>query len=246
MITPLIQHYLACDNPDETHTLVRRVLTALIHHCKGADQFAPVSDVIIKLYLDELNTADEERIRRVLEVVSVVCSVRQGSRMTRAYCHPPPDPLLTCDADKQLGSLLEKYSTIPAKDTLHASLLKFATSALMAGDMALWMAHARRVLDRSWEQPLLGIELTGALSDLSWGGWKLVALPYLSTNTHKLLETHPAQTLELLAALNRERRLSDMDIVWKQRFQTWVDQRFSTWQHNTENVRRSCLHGTTY
>ncbi|PIL29525.1 hypothetical protein GSI_08333 [Ganoderma sinense ZZ0214-1] len=221
LVSPLVQYYLDADSPEEAFTLVRRVLTALIHHCKGADQFSAVSDAVVKRYEEVVKSADEERIRRILEVVTVVCSVRQGSRMSH----------------KQLGALLSGYLTIPVKDSLHASLLKFATSVLTAGDMALWMAHARKVFDHAWERPLLGIELTGALSDLSWGGWKLVALPHVSAKTHKLLESHPLETLELLAALNGEKRLGDMDIVWKQRFEAWVMKALSAWEHSEEDAR---------
>ena len=108
------------------------------------------------------------------------------------------------------------------------------------GSLVLFLTtikEGRKVLERSWERPILGIELTGALSDLSWGGWKLVASSYVSSNTHKLLDSHPARTLELLAALQREKRLSDMDIVWKQRFQTWVEKTFASWEHTEQNVR---------
>ena len=87
------------------------------------------------------------------------------------------------------------------------------------------MAHARKVLAHAWERPPLALELTGALSDLGWGGWKLVALPYVSANTHKMLGSHPGETLELLAALNRAGRLGEMDVVWKQRVGTWVEER---------------------
>ncbi|KAI0359462.1 hypothetical protein OH77DRAFT_1472682 [Trametes cingulata] len=221
LIAPLVRFHLSSDAPEDSFTLTRRVLTALIHHCKGPEQFAPVSEAVVSLYQDIVKENDEEKIGRALDVVSVVCSVRQGSRVTH----------------KQLSSLLTEYPALPLTDNLHASLLRFATSALTAGEMALWMAHGRKVLERSWERPLLGIELTGALSDLSWGGWKLVAAPHVSANTHKLLESHPAQTLELLAALHREKRLNDMDIVWKQRFQAWVDKTFASWTHSEQNVQ---------
>ncbi|KAM5545238.1 hypothetical protein V8D89_001349 [Ganoderma adspersum] len=221
LMSPLVQYYLDTDTPDDAFTLVRRVFTALIHHCKSADQFSPVSDAVVKLYEEVIKSKDEGRIHRVLEVASIVCSVRQGSRMSH----------------KQLGTLLAGYPAIPLTDALHISLLKFATSALTAGDMAVWMAHARKVFDHAWERPLLGIELTGALSELLWGGWKLVALPHVSVKTHKLLETHPTETLELLAALNGEKRLGDMDIVWKQRFGTWVEKTLSNWDRSEANVR---------
>ncbi|KAI9063947.1 hypothetical protein FKP32DRAFT_1603293 [Trametes sanguinea] len=221
LLAPLVRFHLTSEAPEDSFTLVRRVLTALIHHVKGPEQFAPVSEAIVSVYTEVLKEADEEKTCRILDVVSVVCSVRQGSRMTH----------------KQLSALLSEYPALPLTDKLHPSLLRFATSALTAGEMALWTAHGRKVLERSWERPLLGIELTGALSDLSWGVWKLVAAPYVSSNTHKILESHPAQALELLAALNREKRLNDMDIVWKQRFQAWVEKTFSSWEHTERNVQ---------
>ena len=86
---PLIRHFLTCDHPDASYTLVRRVLTALIHHCKGPEQFAPACDVVVKNYLDVVKESNEEQVRRVLEVASIVSSVRQGTRITREHdCHP--------------------------------------------------------------------------------------------------------------------------------------------------------------
>ncbi|TBU52202.1 hypothetical protein BD310DRAFT_784738, partial [Dichomitus squalens] len=221
LVCPLLQFYLTCDAEEEAYTLIRRVFTALIHHCKSADQFSPVSEAIVDRFAEVVKSADEERVRRVLEAISMVCSVRQGSRMSH----------------KQLSALLSEYPSIPTSEVLHSALLKFATSALTAGDMSLWMAHARKVLAHAWERPLLGIELTGALSELSWGGWKLVALPYVSANTHKLLESHSGETLELLAALHREKRLGEMDLVWKQRLWTWVEKRLEGWERSEENAR---------
>ncbi|KAI0832589.1 hypothetical protein BC628DRAFT_1347439 [Trametes gibbosa] len=221
LIDPLVRFHLSSDSPKDSFTLVRRVLTALVHHCKGPEQFSSASDVVVSQYLEVLQTPNEEQISRVLDIVSVVCSIRQGSRMTH----------------KQLSTLLAEYAQIPLQDDMHPSLLKFATSALTAGDMGVWTAHGRQVLDRSWERPVLAIELTGALSELSWGGWKMVAAPYISANTHKLLQTHPPQTLEMLAALNKDKRLGDMDVVWKQRFQTWVEKVFASWSPTEQNVR---------
>ena len=93
---------------------------------------------------------------------------------------------------------------------------------------------------------MLNIELTGAQPDLSRDECKLVALPHVSAKTHKLLEAHPMETLELLAALNGEKRLGDMDIVWKQRFGTWVEKTLSSWERSESNVsvRFSAEHRT--
>ncbi|KAI8978169.1 hypothetical protein BD414DRAFT_422300 [Trametes punicea] len=221
LIGPLVRYHLSSEAPENSFTLTRRVVTALIHHCKGPEQFAPVSDVVVSLFSETIEDGDEEKICRILDVAGVICSVRQGSRMTH----------------NQLSAMLARYPALPLTDKLHPSLLRFTTSALTAGEMALWTTHGRKVLERSWERPILGIELTGALSDLSWGGWKLLAAPHVSSKTHLLLDSHPAETLELLAVLHKEKRLNDMDIVWKQRFQAWVEKTFASWEHNERNVQ---------
>lgn len=68
------------------------MLTALIHHVKSAEQFAPLGDLLVEKFvqivteLESGSSITEERqesLRRILTIVSVVCSVRQGSRMSR-------------------------------------------------------------------------------------------------------------------------------------------------------------------
>ena len=86
-MTPLLTYHLTCENPDVTYTLIRRVLTALIHHVKNADQFSPLADVLVQQFcaIATCSSTDikQERLRRILEVISVPCSVRQGSRLSR-------------------------------------------------------------------------------------------------------------------------------------------------------------------
>ena len=104
--------------------------------------------------------------------------------------------------------------------------------------MALWTGPGRKAFERVWERPLLAIELCGALSDLGWGGWKLIASPHVKKNTFQLLQSHTKQTSALLVALHREKRLGDVDVVWKQRFQTWSQIVLSNWQLTEDNVRQ--------
>ena len=70
LATPLIRHYLTCNKDEETFTLLRRVFTALIRHCKGPEQLSAISDTIVKQYAETLTSADEEQKRRILEVAS--------------------------------------------------------------------------------------------------------------------------------------------------------------------------------
>lgn len=86
IIRPLVDYYVGAEDEEAAYTLVRRVLTALIHHCKDKEQFSGVADMLVAQFEERVkDPTDEERLRRVLEVASVVCSVRQGSRMLRAY-----------------------------------------------------------------------------------------------------------------------------------------------------------------
>lgn len=81
--TPLIDHYLACENDVIVFALIRRTLTALIHHVKSAEQFVPVADVIIKHL--EGPILDQQKLGRILSLAAVVSSVRRGSRLSRKF-----------------------------------------------------------------------------------------------------------------------------------------------------------------
>lgn len=54
---------------------------------KNAEQFELLADLIIQKFADLLKStditseSDVERLRKMIEVVAVVCSVRQGSRL---------------------------------------------------------------------------------------------------------------------------------------------------------------------
>ena len=62
-------------------------MTALIHHVKNAEQFELLGDLIVQKFLNQLkltdmsSESDVERLRKLIEVMGVVCSVRQGSRL---------------------------------------------------------------------------------------------------------------------------------------------------------------------
>ena len=71
--------------------VIRRVLTALIHHIKDAEQFALLADVLVQQFtpISKTTTRDDpERLQRMLEVVSVATSVRQGSCFTHMSSIP--------------------------------------------------------------------------------------------------------------------------------------------------------------
>ncbi|KAI0316098.1 armadillo-type protein [Amylostereum chailletii] len=209
IISPLLSSHLDVSEASQTHTLIRRVLTALIHHCKGPEQFSPVAEILLSKLIDvnkKDNSNGAEPLRRILGIIAVICSVRQGSRLSA----------------KQLATVATQFPSLPLTPSLHNDLLYHATSVLVAGDMSLWMAAGRKIVEHSWGNTTFAMMLAGSLSDLKWGGWKLLELPYVLKKTPDLLVTDTSRTLALLASLHREQRLTDADANWRQKLDRWA------------------------
>ena len=84
---PLLDcHLSTSSNTNTTYTLIRRSLIALVH-VKNAEQFETLGDLIVQKFFDLLKSTDMssetdvERLRKMMELVGVVSSVRQGSRL---------------------------------------------------------------------------------------------------------------------------------------------------------------------
>ncbi|KAH9916553.1 hypothetical protein B0H21DRAFT_851327 [Amylocystis lapponica] len=195
LFAPLLGFHLGCGAPEASHTLIRRVMTALAHHCQNAGQFAPVADGVVAEFVECAQApGEEERLRRMLEIAATL-------------------------AAKHLSTPLAQFPALPRTDALHAALLKFAASVLTAGDMALWMGEGRRAVEYAWER---------------WApscAGRCRTLP-------GLLESHPQKMLRLLVALHRQQRLAEVDAVWKQPFQAWVDGHF--WELSTQTTTFCC------
>ncbi len=88
IVVPLLQIHLRSQEPTLTYTCLRRLLTALIHHCRGAEQFLPVSELLTEKISSLARSLESDKdtdcLNRLIEIISVVSSVRQGSRMTGA------------------------------------------------------------------------------------------------------------------------------------------------------------------
>jgi U3 small nucleolar RNA-associated protein 20 len=89
---------------------------------------------------------------------------------------------------------------------------------------------------KALETPGFGVLLLGTLAELSWGGWKLVALPALLRSTPALLSKEPKKTLRLLSSLRRPDKLGEVDIVWRRAIDTWMCGRLSCWELNTDSA----------
>lgn len=110
----------------------------------------------------------------------------------------------------------------------------------MAGEMPFWMGPGRKMIEHSWSQNSeLGIQLSGSLLELNWNGWKMIAAPFVLRNTWSSLEKQPSQMLRLLAKLQKEGKLIDIDAVWKDKMEKWVASRIlrEDWERSEETAR---------
>ncbi|KAI0045527.1 hypothetical protein FA95DRAFT_1561038 [Auriscalpium vulgare] len=223
IVGPLVKYHLISTDPERTFTCIRRVLTALTHHCKSAEQFSSLSELLVnEVSLATAAGASEEGMKRVMDVVAAVISVRQGSRIPA----------------KHLSAIATQLPTIALSPVVQDSLLHACAAVLVAGDMSLWMGAGRKVVEHSWQEAAFGMRLCGLLSDLQWGGWKLLELPYVVKLTPQLLESEPRGTLALLASLQKAKRLHDADRLWQQKIDEWVKGRLVGWSLTAENVEQ--------
>lgn len=224
IIAPLLKVHLRSQQRALTHSCIRRLLTALIHHCKSAEQFLPVSELLTERIFSAAQSVEFERdadgLDRIIEIIAVVTSVRQGSRLT---------------AD-QLSTITGTLSSLVGFSSLGNSLLHASASVLIAGDVSLWMGSGRVLVKESWTRITFGAELCGILSDLSWGGWQQLEFPHVVKHMQSILELDALRGLTLLAALSNTQRLKDMPIAWLKQLEEWILKRFEGWAMTHEKV----------
>lgn len=102
--------------------------------------------------------------------------------------------------------------------------------------MALWIGPGRKLIEHSWKDLPFGMKLCGALSELQWGGWKLIELPHVVKLTSQLLDKHQKEALTLLASLWQAKRLGEVDHAWKGRLEVWIGEWFSRWERTEDKV----------
>ncbi|KAF7316852.1 DRIM domain-containing protein [Mycena chlorophos] len=230
VVAPLVEFHLSSSpSPSRTYTLLKRLITALIHHVRNADNFSVVGTLLVdKLVARAAGEPDSDSLRVLVDLVVIPTSVRNGSRLTRAHSNA---------IIAAFPSLFNVYLSAPAAP-LRGSLLRLATAALTASpdaNNAFWMGKGREVLDGLWnlstaEATSFALSLTGSLADLSWAGWRAVGLPFILRVSSKILAAEDpsqfqlqARTLDLLAELWRTKKLAagDGDVVWRNAVETW-------------------------
>lgn len=221
-IASLIDCHLTSDRPELSYTLLRRVLTALIHHCNGPEDFSVVASLIVDRFcaVSQTGGANHQDLQRVMQITSVICAVRQGSRLSTNH----------------LTRLASRLASLPLDVPLHSEILNFTSSLLTAGDMSMSTGPGRAFVARALGVPSFGLMLCGVLAELGWGGWKLVGLPALLKATPTLLQAEHTLTLRLLASLQHSGKLGEVDIVWKRSVDRWIQTHLSSWEISDESV----------
>ena len=101
------------------------------------------------------------------------------------------------------------------------------------------------------------LPLHASLAELSWGGWKLVALPLILKHTLQLFGKVAEQKgdvslsrylLAFLAALKRSKKLSpsEVDIVWRERLEKWCLERMGRLSLGTDESQVKEVSGLTF
>ncbi|KAG8773650.1 U3 snoRNP protein [Ceratobasidium sp. 428] len=229
IIGPILEAHVEGSDSRGTLLLLRRVLTALIHHSK-TESFAGVAGVVVARLEAEIarveetkgskekgrEVGDEERLVRAVEVATIICAVRKGGKLTSA----------TVSALLALVPRILAVST-PSPEA-KAKCRAYLIAALVAGDMAAWIGSGRRALDAVWKDPVEGLRVAGILSELGWGGWKSILLPHVLRRTPETLASSPTQTLLVLAHLYSAGQL-DVDPVWIARVGSDISKMLQNW-----------------
>ena len=107
----------------------------------------------------------------------------------------------------------------------------------MAGNLSLWMAAGRDLVQQSWTNVTFGAQLCGILSDLSWGGWKLLEFPHMIQHLPNLVDSDAIRGLRLFAALHSAQRVKDVPAAWLLRIEEQILRRFENWTVTPDKVR---------
>jgi U3 small nucleolar RNA-associated protein 20 len=187
----------------------------------------------------EADVADAEQIRRIMEVSSTICAVRQGSRLTRRCksFYRITNATHSLHTEDHVSSLLTLYTQVEYQATLHTTLLRSTVAVLQASQLQLWSGVGRRLIEHAWKSSAkLGIETLGCLAEMDWKGWSMIGAPLLLRHTPDGLEQQPNLMVHLLSRLYKAKKLGEVDHVWKQRMDKWVGLELTGWQRSEDKV----------
>ncbi|KAG8773851.1 U3 snoRNP protein [Ceratobasidium sp. 428] len=229
IIGPILEAHVEGSDSEETLLLLRRVLTALIHHSKTESFSGVAGVVVIRLETEmarveeiksskgkEREAGDEERLMRAMEVATIICAVRKGGK------------LASVTVSALLALVPRTLAVSTSGPETKAKCRAYLVAALVAGDMAAWIGSGRRALDAVWKDPVEGMRVAAILSELGWGGWKSMILPHVLRRTPETLALSPTQTLSVLAHLYSTAQL-DVDPVWIARVGSDISTMLQNW-----------------
>ncbi|KAG8720081.1 U3 snoRNP protein [Ceratobasidium sp. 395] len=229
IIGPILEAHVEGSDSEETLLLLRRVLTALIHHSK-TESFSGVAGVVVTRLETEMarveeiksskgkerEAGDEERLMRAMEVATIICAVRKGGK------------LASVTVSALLALVPRTLAVSTSGPETKAKCRAYLVAALVAGDMAAWIGPGRRALDAVWKDPVEGMRVAAMLSELGWSGWKSMLLPHVLRRTPETLASSPAQTLSVLAHLCSAGQL-DVDPAWIARVGSDISTMVQNW-----------------
>ncbi|KAH8831231.1 armadillo-type protein [Flagelloscypha sp. PMI_526] len=197
-LQPFLLYHLS-EGDQDSAVLVRRVLTALAHHTKGADGYEIIAIHIVELFEKH---STEEGWDRLLEVVHVPLAVRGGSRMNPT----------------QLSSLLSTtIQRLPPQGTDATLLVQYFCALLLSPLPASSTTTSIKLLEILFQSGH-GLAITETLAQLNYSHFKTLLLPLLKRYAAK--RSDDPNTIAVLAALVRSGKLDvSEDEGWAARLQ---------------------------
>ena len=171
------------------------------------------------------NNAEVECLRRILQLTSVVCSVRQGSQLSSGFLRS----FLTSSSYYQFsvsstlfvttGFCFAKHPKFPSNRDRSPQLFNcspYSRGHVHSNECRTFLHHRSPQNTQVW-------------SFTSWwscravlGRWKLAALLALFRSTGDLLTIEPKQMLCLCASLCHSNKLGEVDIMWRHTIDLWL------------------------
>lgn len=216
----------------------------MIHHCAKPEQFTVVGDVLIEKA--ESLKDDTTSPKKLLELLSVICSVRGGSRMT---CKSPIIIFATClisPLAKQLSRILDLMIQVKDVESLRNEFVSLASTAMCSTSSALsvLMGPGRRAIEYAWSiDDLMAVNLTGTLYELGWTAFSQFALPpFLSASSRILSQTQSDNTLKIqvlriLSRIAADELLKSKDPAFSRALTGFVMHTLRTFTPSAERVR---------